>query len=75
MASSVFSLIKYDHLSAGQMIEQIMEKKSPGAVIPIRLGTLPSGRDGYLFQRIDILIDALLRSGCIIVPVSQAIIR
>jgi peptidoglycan/xylan/chitin deacetylase (PgdA/CDA1 family) len=63
------------HVPASQIIEQIMEKKSHGAVIPIRLGTLPSGRDGYLFQRIDVLLDALIRSGCVIVPVSQAIDR
>jgi peptidoglycan/xylan/chitin deacetylase (PgdA/CDA1 family) len=63
------------HIPAGQMIEQIIEKKAPGAVIPIRLGTLPSGRDGYLFQRIDVLLDALVRSGCEIVPVSQVIDR
>jgi peptidoglycan/xylan/chitin deacetylase (PgdA/CDA1 family) len=63
------------HVPAGQMIEQIIEKKVPGAIIPIRLGTLPSGRDGYLFQRIDVLLDALIRSGCVIVPVSQVINR
>ena len=75
MSREESSRLNLYHVSAGQMIEQIMEKKSPGAIIPIRLGTLPSGRDGYLFQRIDILLDALIRSGCVIVPVSQAIIR
>jgi peptidoglycan/xylan/chitin deacetylase (PgdA/CDA1 family) len=53
-----------------QMIETIIETKSASAVVPVRLGLLPGGRDEYLFQRIDVLLDALLRSGCVIVPVS-----
>jgi hypothetical protein len=56
-----------------EMIEQIIQKREPGAVIPIRLGLLPGGRDEYLFQRIEALLDALLRSGYEIVPVSAAI--
>ncbi|MDR2731323.1 MAG: polysaccharide deacetylase family protein [Treponema sp.] len=56
-----------------QMIEQIVQQKKAGAVIPIRLGLLPGGRDEYLFQRINVLLDALIRSGCVIVPVSEAI--
>ena len=57
-------------ISASQMIEQIMEKMEAGAIISIRLGLLPGGRDEYLFQRIDVLLDALIRSGCEIVHVS-----
>jgi len=56
-----------------QMIEQIMQQKKAGAVVPIRLGSLPGGRDEYLFQRIDVLLDALVRSGCVVVPVSEAV--
>jgi hypothetical protein len=52
------------------MVEFIMGKKHPDAVIPIRLGLLPGGRDDYLFQYIDILLDALIRSGVKVVPVS-----
>jgi len=58
-----------------QMIEQIMERKTQGAVIPVRLGLLAGGRDEYLFQRIDVLLDALIRSGCEIVLVSAVIGR
>ncbi|MDR1836133.1 MAG: polysaccharide deacetylase family protein [Treponema sp.] len=61
--------------SPSQMIEQIMGKKEAGVVIPIRLGLLTGGRDEYLFQRIDVLLDALIRSGCEIVPVSAVIGR
>jgi len=60
-------------LSPSQMIEQIMQKKSADAVIPVRLGTLPGGRDEYLFQRIEVLLDALIRCGCKIVPASEVI--
>jgi len=55
---------------ASQMVELIVDKKQANAVIPIRLGLLPGGRDDYLFQRTEILLDALIRSGAIIVPVS-----
>jgi peptidoglycan/xylan/chitin deacetylase (PgdA/CDA1 family) len=58
-----------------QMIEQIMERKTQGAVIPVRLGLLAGGRDEYLFQRIEVLLDALIRSGCEIVLVSAVISR
>ncbi|WP_461255927.1 polysaccharide deacetylase family protein [Treponema sp. R80B11-R83G3] len=56
-----------------EMIEQIIQKREPGAIIPIRLGLLPGGRDEYLFQRIEALLDALIRSGYEIVPVSTVI--
>jgi peptidoglycan/xylan/chitin deacetylase (PgdA/CDA1 family) len=56
-----------------EMIEQIIQKRESGAIIPIRLGLLPGGRDEYLFQRIEALLDALLRSGYEIVPVSSVI--
>jgi peptidoglycan/xylan/chitin deacetylase (PgdA/CDA1 family) len=57
--------------SPSDMIEQIMIKKTNGAIIPIRLGLLPGRRDEYLFQRIEILIEAMIRSGIEIVPVSK----
>jgi len=56
-----------------EMIEQIIQKREAGAIIPIRLGLLPGGRDEYLFQRIEALLDALIRSGYEIVPVSSVI--
>lgn len=62
-------------LSASAMIEQIIARKTPGAIVPVRLGLLPGGREEYLYQRIDVLLDALIRSGCDIVPVSAVIGR
>jgi len=58
---------------AAEMIDQIIAKKTANAVIPVRLGLLPGGRDEYLYQRIDVLLDALFRSGCEIIPVSSAV--
>jgi peptidoglycan/xylan/chitin deacetylase (PgdA/CDA1 family) len=57
-------------LSASAMIDRIMAQKRPGSIIPIRLGLLPGGRDDYLFNRIDVLLDALIREGYAVVPVS-----
>jgi peptidoglycan/xylan/chitin deacetylase (PgdA/CDA1 family) len=57
-----------------QMIERVMELKRPGSIIPVRLGLMPSGID-YLFLYIDVLLEALLRSGYNIVPVSALIQR
>jgi peptidoglycan/xylan/chitin deacetylase (PgdA/CDA1 family) len=59
--------------SASEMIERIMAGKKRGAVIPVRLGFAPGGRDDYLFNRVSVLLDALLRSDCIIVPVSAVV--
>jgi len=56
-----------------EMIDQIIKKREANAIIPVRLGQLPGGRDDYLFQRIEVLLDALLRSGYVIVPVSSII--
>jgi peptidoglycan/xylan/chitin deacetylase (PgdA/CDA1 family) len=55
---------------ASDMIDRIMDMKRPGSIIPVRLGILSGGRSDYLFLRIDVLLDALVRSGYTIVPVS-----
>ncbi|MDR2433046.1 MAG: polysaccharide deacetylase family protein [Treponema sp.] len=59
--------------TASEMIEQIIEDKKSGAIIPIRLGLLSGGSDDYLFLHIEVLLDALIRGGCDIVPVSAII--
>ena len=61
--------------STASMVEQILTRSTNGAIIPIRLGLLAGGRDEYLFQSIDVLLDALIRSGIEIVPVSTIIGR
>ena len=52
------------------MIDRIVEAKRPGSIIPIRLGVLSGGRSDYLFLRLDVLLDALVRAGYGVVPVS-----
>jgi peptidoglycan/xylan/chitin deacetylase (PgdA/CDA1 family) len=59
--------------SASEMIERIIAGKKHGAVIPVRLGFAPGGRDDYLFNRVSVLLDALIRSDCVIVPVSAVV--
>jgi peptidoglycan/xylan/chitin deacetylase (PgdA/CDA1 family) len=56
--------------SASDMIDLIMDTKRPGSIIPLRLGLLPGGRNDYLFNRVEVLLDALVRAGYSVVPVS-----
>jgi len=55
------------------MIDRVMEQASPGAVIPIRLGLLPGGRENYLFRHINLLLDVIKNSGYRIVKISELI--
>jgi peptidoglycan/xylan/chitin deacetylase (PgdA/CDA1 family) len=60
-------------LSAADMIDHIMDAKEGGSIIPIRLGLLPGGRGDYLFNNLEVLLEALMREGYEIVPVSTLI--
>ena len=61
------------YLSSAELIGKIMKDKKPGSIIPMVVG-LPRGRrDDYLFNKLDILINAMLNSGYSIVPVSTLI--
>jgi len=51
-------------------VERILILKKPGSIIPLRLGRLTGERDDYLFHRVDIIINALLKLGYEIVTVS-----
>jgi len=59
--------------SPSQMVDSIMERVRPGSIIPLRLGLLQGGRNDYLFNRINVLLDALVREGYSLVPVSTLI--
>jgi peptidoglycan/xylan/chitin deacetylase (PgdA/CDA1 family) len=59
--------------STADMIDRIVEQTQPGSIIPIRLGLLPGGRRDYLFSRLGVLLDALVRDGYSLVPVSTLI--
>lgn len=58
------------YLPSRDIVERTMEIKQPGSIIPIRLGELEAGRGDYLFQNLDLLINALLQEGYSIVPVT-----
>jgi hypothetical protein len=60
-------------LTAADIVDRIMKEKKPGSIIPIRLGLLPGGRDDYLFNKLDLLLDALTKSGYSVVPISTLI--
>jgi peptidoglycan/xylan/chitin deacetylase (PgdA/CDA1 family) len=65
-------LVQY---SASDIVDRIMEAKKPGSIIPVRLGLLSGGRKDYLFNRINVLLDALVREGYSVVPVSTLLER
>jgi peptidoglycan/xylan/chitin deacetylase (PgdA/CDA1 family)/WD40 repeat protein len=59
--------------AASDMVDRIMEQKRPGSIIPIRLGLLAGGRSDYLYNRIGVLLDALIREGYSMTTVSTLI--
>ncbi len=61
------------YLPAAQLIERIMKEKKPGSIIPVQVGMSEGGRDDYLFNNIDILIDNLVKVGYRIVTVSTLV--
>lgn len=58
------------YLSSRDIVSRIMERKQPGSIIPVRLGELEEGRGDYLFQNLDLLVNALIQEGYSIVPVT-----
>lgn len=58
------------YMNASKLIERIISLKQPGSIIPVELGVEVNDREDYLFQYLDILINALINKGYEIVPVS-----
>ncbi len=61
---------------SADLVERVLELKQPGSIVSVQVGTLDDargGRDDYLFQRLDILINGLLSQGYQLVPVSTLI--
>lgn len=56
--------------SGAEIVDAVMDAKKPGSIIPVRLGTASNGRDDYFFSKLDVLLDALMRAGYEVVPVS-----
>jgi peptidoglycan/xylan/chitin deacetylase (PgdA/CDA1 family) len=61
------------YMPASQLVERILDEKQPGSIVTMQVGISEEargGRDDYLFQRLDILINGLLERGYEVVPVS-----
>jgi len=64
------------YMPSSQLAERILEEKKPGSIVSLQVGISENargGRDDYLFQRLDILINGLLDQGYDVVPVSTLI--
>lgn len=63
---------------SAQIVDEVIEAKKPGSIIAMTIGRPgddrpDGGRDDYLFQRLDVLINGLIERGYEIVPVSTLI--
>jgi peptidoglycan/xylan/chitin deacetylase (PgdA/CDA1 family) len=59
--------------SAADLVERVVAAKRPGSIVPILVGPGEGPRDDYLFQKLDLLVNELVRLGYDIVPVSALI--
>ena len=64
-----------EHLSAADMIDNIVDAVQGGSIIPIRIGLLEGGRADYLFNSLEVLLDALVQEGFEITAVSSLLSR
>lgn len=55
------------------LVETILREKKPGSIIPLRVGIPDGGREDYLFQDLDLLLNGLLKRGYTVVPISQLV--
>ena len=60
------------YFSSKEIIERIMKLKHPGSIIPVTVGK-NAHREDYLFNKIDLLIEALKASGYDLVTISKLI--
>jgi peptidoglycan/xylan/chitin deacetylase (PgdA/CDA1 family) len=61
------------YLRSANLVERILAQKKPGSIIPLQVGAGEGRRDDYLFQKLDLLINELVRRGYDVVPVSTLI--
>jgi len=61
--------------SSADIIEDILKTKKPGSIIPVRIGRTSGTRNDYLYDRVDLLINALVEAGYEIVTVDELIKR
>lgn len=61
------------YFPAARLVERVIAQKKPGSIIPLQVGIVGGRRDDYLFQKLDLIINQLIRLGYGIVPVSTLI--
>jgi len=63
------------YFPASELVQRILDIKRPGSIISMQVGIPDArgGREDYLFQKLDVLINGLIESGYDIVPVSTLI--
>jgi peptidoglycan/xylan/chitin deacetylase (PgdA/CDA1 family) len=55
------------------IIEDILAAKKPGSIIPVRIGKSEGSRPDYLYNKIEVLVNALIEDGYDIVSVEELI--
>lgn len=63
---------------SAELVESVLSRKKPGSIITLRVGRPgddrpDGGRDDYLFNKLDILLNNILEAGYEVVPVSTLI--
>ena len=58
-------------LSPSELIDIIISKTQNSSIIPVRLGIIPGSRKEYLYDRINVLLDALAKEGITVAPVTS----
>jgi peptidoglycan/xylan/chitin deacetylase (PgdA/CDA1 family) len=61
------------YFPAGALVERVVATKKPGSIVPVMVGRPNGERQDYFFHKLDLLIDALIKRGYEIVPVSVLI--
>ncbi len=61
------------YAGAADLVEKLVAEKKPGSIVPVQIGVGEGGRDDYLFQKLDLVVNELARMGFEIVPVSTLI--
>ncbi len=65
--------IGQSYVSSTNIIENIIPQLYDGAIIPISVGVSDGKRTDYIYEKMDILINAIYEAGYAIAPVSQVI--
>jgi peptidoglycan/xylan/chitin deacetylase (PgdA/CDA1 family) len=61
------------YFPAAILVERVIAQKKPGSIVPVMVGRPNGEREDYFFHKLDLLIDALIKRGYEIVPVSVLI--